>query len=135
MRHLAVQIRDIDRVVIDHADVTHAAGSEVQGGRAAEAACADDQDAQHRQSLLRASTEAGNDHLAAVALDTLVAEVAHLFVAADCCRQHIGAKRLWPATCLGHGTQALCFCLKLRNAELQRGHRGAGLRVRSTACV
>jgi hypothetical protein len=41
--HLAVQVGDIDRIVVDHANVTHAARGKVQGGRAAEAACADDQ--------------------------------------------------------------------------------------------
>jgi hypothetical protein len=82
---------------------------------------------------LGASAKARKDHLATVALDTLVAEVAHLFVAAHGCGQHIGAKSLLRVTHLGYGTQALCFSLKVRDAALQRGHRGVRLCVGSTA--
>ena len=67
MHNLAVEVRQLDRVAVDEAERVDAEGSEVEGGRGAEATEADDEDAGVRNGGLAADGDRGKEGLAVVA--------------------------------------------------------------------
>jgi hypothetical protein len=88
---LPVQVGDVDRVEVDHADAPHARRREVgQDGRA-EPARADDDDPRRLELLLPLHRHLRHDEVTAIAPDLLVGEV------------HIG-ERLGDAGDEAHGT-------------------------------
>ena len=68
---LALEVRQVDDVVVDDADRADARGGEVQRGRRAEPAGAEQQDLRVEQLLLALGADLGHEHVAAVALALL----------------------------------------------------------------
>ena len=79
---LAVQVGELDVVVVDDPEPPDAGARQVDRHRGAERAGADDQDARVRQPRLRAAAPLGEHELARVALELLAAQR----------RAHSGAK-------------------------------------------
>jgi hypothetical protein len=72
--HLALEVREVDDVVVDDAERADAGRGEVQRGRRAEAAGAEQQHARVEQLLLAALADLGDQDVARVALALLGAK-------------------------------------------------------------
>ncbi len=68
---LALQVGDVDHVVVDDADRADAGGGEVERGRRAEPACAEQEHLGVEQLLLTVGADLGQQQVAAVALALL----------------------------------------------------------------
>jgi len=66
MRDLALEVRGVDAVVVDDADATDAGGCEIEAGRTAEPARADQEHARLQQLQLALDADLGNQQVAAV---------------------------------------------------------------------
>ena len=66
--HLALQVREVDHVVVDDPERAHAGGRQVEGGGRAEAAGAEQQHLGVEQLLLALGTDLGDQQVARVAV-------------------------------------------------------------------
>jgi hypothetical protein len=67
MEHLSLEIREIDDVAIDQSDCPDTGGSQVERGRRAKTAGADEQDLRLCNLLLPFSTDFGQKNVTAIA--------------------------------------------------------------------
>jgi hypothetical protein len=89
---LALQVGEIDVVVIAQGDVPHTAGGEVQSDRRAEPAGADHQRMRGEELLLAPLTQLREQDMAAVAQQLLVAQIDFWFGAAH---ENAGSQIIW----------------------------------------
>src|SRR5699024_5754104 len=78
MQYLPLQITGIDNIVIDHADGPYAGRGQIQPGRTAESASADQQDLALEKFLLSGYTDLGDAKVSAIALALLGVELLRL---------------------------------------------------------
>jgi hypothetical protein len=69
VKHLPVQVRELDRIAVSDSDMPNTNGRQVQRSGTAEPACTSDEDACGFQPSLARRPDLGKDQLAAVALD------------------------------------------------------------------
>ena len=72
--HLALQVREVDDVVVDDAERADAGRGEIQRGRRAEPAGAEQQDLRVEQLLLALDADLRDEHVARVAVALLCGE-------------------------------------------------------------
>ena len=103
VQDLALQVREIDLVCVGEREAPDAGGCQVQGGRAAEAARADDQRARTLQPLLAFDPDLGKKDVAAVAEELLVVQfvgvVAGLLAATVGDTAFTGSPLRWAMAC------------------------------------
>ena len=90
VQELAVEVRQLDGVVVDHAEAPDARGREVEGDRGAQGAGADHEDARVAQRELGGRAPLRQRELAGVALDLRVGELAGRALRDDLRRQLVG---------------------------------------------
>ena len=79
MQDLSLQVREVDDIAIDQTDGAATGGSEVESGRGAEPAGADEQDFRLAQLHLALAADLAENNLTAVSLNLLFCEFHFLF--------------------------------------------------------
>jgi hypothetical protein len=74
VRDLALEVRRVDSVVVDDAEASDSGSRQIEGGRTAEAAGADQEDAGREELQLALDADLGNEDVAAVASALLCVE-------------------------------------------------------------
>ena len=77
VQHLPLQIADVHRVAVHHADRADAGGGEIQPDRRAQSAGPDEQHARVEQLALPLPAHFGQEDVAAIALDLRFGELRH----------------------------------------------------------
>src|SRR6185369_5918480 len=80
---LALQIAEVDHVVVDETDGAHTGGGEIHRGRRTQSAGADEQNLAGLEAALPVEAHFRHDQMPAVALDFVVGELRKRF---SCCR-------------------------------------------------